>query len=130
MMRISPWLLHMTMSATNRIYAEMPMDDNRFSAIKTSEKVPSDKTNARIQPIAKNQRTTSQYILEINDWRSRNFMSSYIVFVFILLPDSISSIIESDSSFPTPALRDISINFKYLYTGKYYRGLDFLTWIY
>ena len=58
--RISLWLLHMTMSATNKIYADIPTDDNKFSAIKTSLKVPSDNTNARIHPIAKKHNTTNQ----------------------------------------------------------------------
>ena len=58
--RISPWLLHITISATSKIYAEMPMDDSKFSAMKTSEKVPSDNTNAKIQPMAKKHITTSQ----------------------------------------------------------------------
>jgi len=89
MIRISPWLLHMTINAISIMYAETPTDDNRFSAINTSLNVPSVKTNANIHPTAKKHKTTSQYILEINDCKSRSFINSYTVSDFIF-PDSMS----------------------------------------
>ena len=85
----------------------MPIDDNKFSAMNTSENVPSDKTRAKMHPRAKKHITTNQYILDTNDCKSRSFINSYTVSVFIF-PDSISGVnIVSDSSVPSPARRDI-----------------------
>lgn len=52
--------LHITINATSIMYMEMPMDDSKFSAMKTSEKVPSERTSARMIPTAKKHMITSQ----------------------------------------------------------------------
>jgi len=66
----------MTIKATSIMYMLIPMEDSRFSAMNTSEKVPSDRTSASMIPTAKKHSMTNQYILVTNVCRSRNFMSS------------------------------------------------------
>lgn len=58
--RISLCELHMTMSATNMMYIEIPIDESKFSAMKTSENVPSERTSANIIPTAKKHMITNQ----------------------------------------------------------------------
>ena len=104
---ISLWLLHMTISATSKMYMDMPTDDSKFSAMKTSLNVPSDRTRAIMMPTAKKQQMTRQYILVTKDCNSRNFISSYTL-LGLSLPDSMSgAIIRSVSLSPVDERRDM-----------------------
>ena len=52
--------LHITINATKIMYMLIPIDERRFSAMKTSENVPSESTSANIIPTAKKHKMTNQ----------------------------------------------------------------------